>query len=59
MTPKEQKQKDAFFIFYESVLKPDSELRVYAHDQECFHELMERRAEVIEYLDRRRNEKFQ
>lgn len=56
---KRQKRRDALGLFYESVLKPDSELRVYAHDQECFHELMEWRAEVIEYLDRRRNEKFQ
>lgn len=58
MTEKEQKRKEAFFIFYESVLKPDADLRVYAHDQECFHELMEWRSEVIEYLDRRRNEDF-
>ena len=58
MTEKEQKRKEAFFIFYESVLKPDPDLRVYAHDQECFHELMEGRSEVIEYLDRRRNENF-
>lgn len=55
---KDDKRKDAFFIFYESVLKPDPDLRVYAHDQECFNELMEWRAEVIEYLDRRRNEDF-
>ena len=27
---KEQKRKEAFFIFYDSVLKPDAELRVYA-----------------------------
>ena len=58
MTPKEQKQKDAFFIFYESVLKPDSELRVYAHDQECFHELMEWRSDILGYLDQRRNQEF-
>ena len=36
MTEKEQKRKDAFFIFYESVLKPDPELRLYAHDQAVF-----------------------
>ena len=58
MTEKEQKRKDAFFIFYESVLKPDHELRQYAHDEECFHELMEWRGEIVEYLDRRRNEEF-
>ena len=58
MTDKETKRKDAFFIFYESVLKPDHELREYAHDEECYHELMEWRDEIVEYLDRRRNEEF-
>lgn len=58
MTDKEQKRKDAFYIFYESVLKPDPDLRVYAHDQECFHELMEWREEIVTYLDQRRNEEF-
>ena len=55
---KQEKRKDAFFIFYESVLKPDHHLRQYAHDQKCYHELMEWRSEIIEYLDRRRNEEF-
>ena len=55
---KEQKRKDAFYIFYDSVLKPDPQLRVYAHEQECFHELMEWREEIITYLDTRRNEGF-
>ena len=58
MTEKEQKRKDAFFIFYESVLKPDPELRLYAHDEKCFHELMEWRSEILQYLDSRRNEEF-
>ena len=58
MTDKQTKRKDAFFIFYESVLKPDHELREYAHDEECYHELMEWRDEIVEYLDRRRNEEF-
>jgi len=58
MDSKKLKRKDAFFIFYESVLKPDHELRQYAHDEECFHELMEWREEVIRYLDERRNEEF-
>ena len=57
-TTKEEKVKDAFFIFYESVLKPDHQLREDAHDQKCYNELMEWRSEVIEYLDRRRNEEF-
>ena len=55
---KEQKRKEAFLIFYDSVLKPDHELRVYAHEQECFHELMEWREEIITYLDKRRNDEF-
>ena len=58
MTEKEQKRKDAFFIFYESVLKPDVELRQYAHDEKCFHELMEWSQEIVTYLDQRRNEEF-
>ena len=56
---KEIKRKDAFFIFYESILKPDPELRQYAHEEECYHELMEWRQEIITYLDQRRNEEFQ
>ena len=55
---KHTKRKDAFYIFYESVLKPDHELRQYAHEEECFHELMEWRGEIIEYLDLRRNQEF-
>ena len=58
MTEKEQKRKDAFFIFYESVLKADTELRQYAHDEKCFHELMEWREEIVTYLDQRRNQEF-
>ena len=58
MTEKEKKRKEAFFIFYESVLKPDTDLRLYAHDQECFYELMEWRDEIIKYLDERRNQEF-
>jgi len=58
MTDKKMKRKDAFFIFYESVLKPDHELRLYAHDEECYNELLEWRSEIIEYLDKRRSEEF-
>ena len=56
--PKHEKRKDAFYIFYESVLKPDHELRKCAHNQECFNELMEWREEIVRYLDSRRNEEF-
>ena len=55
---KQQKRRDALGLFYESVLKPDSELRQCAHNQECFHELMEWRSEVLYHLDCRRNEEF-
>jgi hypothetical protein len=37
-------------LFEESVLKPDSELRQCAHNQECYYELMEVREIVLEYL---------
>ena len=59
MLSKQERRKDAFFIFYESVMKPDHELRQDAHEQQCFNELMEWRDEVLVYLDKRRNEEFQ
>lgn len=37
-------------LFIESVHKPDHELRQCAHDQECYHELMWVRDNVLEYL---------
>jgi hypothetical protein len=37
-------------LFIESVHKPDNELRQAAHDQKCFHELMDLRSNVLEYL---------
>ena len=55
---KEQKRRDAWSLFYESVLKPDSDLRQQAHEQECFYELMEWRDEIIRYLDERRVQEF-
>jgi hypothetical protein len=55
---KHEKRRDALGLFYESVLKPDSELRQCAHNQKCYHELMEWREEVLGYLDRRRCEEF-
>ena len=58
MTEKEIKRKDAFFIFYESDLKPDPELRAYSHEETCFHEIMEWRNAVVTYLDERRNQEF-
>ena len=55
---KEQKRIDALGLLYESVLKPDHKLRDCAHNQECYHELMEWRSEVLEYLNVRRKEEF-
>ena len=55
---KHQKRKDAFNLFYESVLKPDPELRQDAHEQLCYHELMEWRGDILAYLDHRRNQEF-
>ncbi len=49
-TNKQEKRKDAFYIFYESVLKPDSKLRGCAHNQECFEELMEWRQVMLDLL---------
>lgn len=58
MSEKSEKRRDALGLFYESVLKPDHQLRQCAHNQECYHELMEWRSEIIEYLDSRRNQEF-
>ena len=53
-TDKDQKRRDAFYIFYESVLKPDHQLRLDAVEEGCMDELMEWRAEIIHYLDGRK-----
>ena len=37
-------------LFLESVHKPDHELRGCAHNQKCFHELMEIREDVIKMV---------
>ena len=54
---KSEKRRDALGLFYESVLTRP-QLRQCAHNQECYHELMEWRSEIIEYLDGRRNQEF-
>ena len=36
-----EQEKLALDLFIESVMTPDSELRVLAHEQGCFDELME------------------
>jgi len=45
-----QKYDSALSLFTESVLKPDSDLRGCAYNQDCFNELMEIRDHVLEYL---------
>ena len=37
-------------LFVESVHKPDTALRGCAHNQKCYHELMEVRENVLKYL---------
>ena len=40
----------ALSLFTESVMKPDHDLRGFAHNQGCYDELMEIREHVLEYL---------
>ena len=47
---KDQKWNRGLDLYLESVHKPDHALRGCAHNQKCFNELMEVRAEVLEYL---------
>jgi len=47
---KQEKWDRGKTLFLESVYKPDDRLRGCAHNQECFHELMEIRDEVIEMV---------
>jgi hypothetical protein len=53
---KKEKRERGLTLFIESVLKPDSELRQCAHNQECFYELLEWREDVLEYLYSRQRE---
>ena len=55
---KQDKWNRGLDLFVESVLKPDPALRQCAHNQMCYHELMEWREEIIRYLDERRNQEF-
>jgi len=48
---KQDKWNRGLDIFIESVYKPDSELRQCAHNQRCYHELMDVRTNVLEYLN--------
>ena len=51
---KQEKWNRGLDLFIESVLKPDSALRQCAHNQRCYHELMDVRADVLEYLKSKR-----
>jgi hypothetical protein len=55
---KQDKRNRALGLFTESVLKSDAELRQCAHNQKCFNELIEWKDEVLEYLQKRREEEF-
>lgn len=48
---KQEKWNRGLDIFMESVLKPDPALRQCAHNQKCYHELMDVRQDVINYLN--------
>ena len=47
---KQEKWERGKTLFLESVHKPDHELRGCAHNQECYHELMEIRDQVVEMV---------
>lgn len=55
---KAEKRNRALTLVTESILKTDTELRQCAHNQLCFNELIEWRDEVLEYLNKRRQEEF-
>jgi len=47
---KQDKWNRGLDIFIESVIEPDPQLRACAHEQKCFHELMDVRQDVLKYL---------
>ena len=47
---KKEKWNRGLDIFIESVIKPDPALRQCAHNQRCYHELMDVRQNVLNYL---------
>tara|TARA_R100000030_G_scaffold11779_1_gene7901 strand:+ start:1234 stop:1431 length:198 start_codon:yes stop_codon:yes gene_type:complete len=51
---KQDKWNRGLDIFIESVLEPDSDLRACAHNQRCYHELMDVRQDVLDYLKTKR-----
>ena len=48
---KQDKWNRGLDLFVESVLKPDPALRQCAHNQMCYHELMEVRQNILQHLD--------
>jgi hypothetical protein len=48
---KQDKWNRGLDIFIESVIKPDPALRQCAHNQRCFHELMDIREQVLQHLN--------
>ena len=52
--PKQVKWNRALDLFIESVYEPDSKLRGCAHNQKCYHELMDVRQDVLDYLKTKR-----
>jgi hypothetical protein len=51
---KKDKWNRGLDIFIESVIKPDPALRQCAHNQRCYHELMDVRDDVLQYLKSKR-----
>ena len=51
---KKDKWNRGLDIFIESVIKPDPSLRQRAHNQRCYHELMDVRQDVLNYLKSKR-----
>ena len=47
---KQEKWNRGLDIFIESVIEPDPDLRACAHNQKCYHELMDVREDVLNYL---------
>jgi len=47
---KQEKWNRGLDLFIESVLKPDPSLRQCAHNQKCYHELMDVRQDVLQKL---------
>ena len=48
---KQDKWNRGLDLFVESVLKPDPALRQCAHNQKCYHELMDVRSDILKHLE--------